>query len=295
MIKKKRFGVIFLIVFFAAIGFWTTPTLAKALDSDGLPITGEAVEVPEVTGEGEVVISVPGEEAFEPGEEVAPDESFGQNTQATFIGAADFENLEISANTRYDYSFGGAWRFASASGWDGLFAAPVRLPSGVRVTAIRFYLYDSDANGGYDINVKFVRESFPTGRTTLFNFTTATGAGYYTLDGAQSHYVTNANTWYQVLIDLPTASTSNVRFWGCRLLWHRVIWYPTSQIFNDVPPSGTWSWAYPSIQALSASGITQGCPDCVGCFCPSKPVSRAAMATFLARALGLYAPFSAGF
>ena len=295
MIKKKRFGVIFLIVFFAAIGFWTTPTLAKALDSDGLPITGEAVEVPEVTGEGEAVISVPGEEAFEPDEEVAPDESFGQNTQATMIGAADFVNLVHSAATRYDYSSGGAWRYASASGWDGVFAAPVRLPSGVRVTSVMFYLYDSNATGGYDINMKFVRESFPTGRLTLFDYTAAVAGGYYTVNSNQNHFVTNANNWYQVLIDLPTAATNTVRFWGCRLLWYRMIWYPTSQIFNDVPAGGTWSWAYPSIQALSASGITQGCPDCPGCFCPSKPVSRAAMATFLARALGLYAPFSGGF
>jgi len=39
---------------------------------------------------------------------------------------------------------------------------------------------------------------------------------------------------------------------------------------------------------LAASGVTAGCGG--GNFCPDAPVTRAQMATFLSRALGLYWP-----
>jgi len=39
------------------------------------------------------------------------------------------------------------------------------------------------------------------------------------------------------------------------------------------------SWAEPAINALAAAGITSGCAP--GRFCPTDPVTRAEMATFL--------------
>ena len=53
--------------------------------------------------------------------------------------------------------------------------------------------------------------------------------------------------------------------------------------FSDVP-SG--AWYYNQAAALAASGITAGCGDGTT-FCPNQHTTRAQMATFLARALGL--------
>ena len=50
--------------------------------------------------------------------------------------------------------------------------------------------------------------------------------------------------------------------------------------FSDVPSD---AWYAASVAKLAASGITKGCEDTM--FCPDQPVTRAEMATFLARAL----------
>ena len=53
--------------------------------------------------------------------------------------------------------------------------------------------------------------------------------------------------------------------------------------FSDVPPD---AWYAPDVNKLAASGITRGCGDGTR-FCPDQPTSRAQMAAFLFRALGL--------
>ena len=68
---------------------------------------------------------------------------------------------------------------------------------------------------------------------------------------------------------------------------------PQSAGFTDVDPSGVHATG---IEALFAAGITVGCGREPRRFCPDQPVTRAQMATFLARALNLEAPSgSAGF
>ena len=63
--------------------------------------------------------------------------------------------------------------------------------------------------------------------------------------------------------------------------------------FNDVDAGRAHA---ASIEALFASGITAGCSQEPLRFCPEQPVTRAQMATFLTRALGLEVPGeSAGF
>jgi hypothetical protein len=61
---------------------------------------------------------------------------------------------------------------------------------------------------------------------------------------------------------------------------------PATATFNDVP---TGHWAFRFIEALADSGITSGCGG--GSFCPDNTLTRAEMAVFLSKALGLhYAP-----
>ena len=54
--------------------------------------------------------------------------------------------------------------------------------------------------------------------------------------------------------------------------------------FTDVDPDSVHA---PGIEALYAAGITRGCSQEPLRYCPDQPVTRAQMATFLARALGL--------
>ena len=61
---------------------------------------------------------------------------------------------------------------------------------------------------------------------------------------------------------------------------------PATQTFNDVAPG---DFGYQFIEALAASGITGGCGG--GNFCPSANLTRAQMAVFLAKALGLHWPY----
>ena len=46
-------------------------------------------------------------------------------------------------------------------------------------------------------------------------------------------------------------------------------------------------WALASIDAIHAAGVTEGCSITPLKFCPEKPVTRAQMADFLVRSLGL--------
>ena len=57
--------------------------------------------------------------------------------------------------------------------------------------------------------------------------------------------------------------------------------------FGDVDPSSAHA---ANIEALYAAHITTGCTQDPLAYCPSRPVTRAQMATFLARALDLEAP-----
>ncbi len=61
---------------------------------------------------------------------------------------------------------------------------------------------------------------------------------------------------------------------------------PGSPTFTDVPTDSIY---FQFIEALAASGITAGClpgPQ----YCPDRPITRAEMAVFMAKALGLHFP-----
>lgn len=64
---------------------------------------------------------------------------------------------------------------------------------------------------------------------------------------------------------------------------------PATQRFTDVPPSGTF---YAFIDQMAARGITAGCGT--GVYCPTAPVTRAAMAAFLVRGFELTDPGAPG-
>ena len=62
--------------------------------------------------------------------------------------------------------------------------------------------------------------------------------------------------------------------------------------FADVEPDNWWT---PHVERLADLGLTKGCNADPLQYCPDRPVTRAEMATFLARALGLSSALPAGF
>jgi len=85
------------------------------------------------------------------------------------------------------------------------------------------------------------------------------------------------------------SASSSLCAYGVRILWKRQVSpAPPTATFSDVPVG---SFGFRHIEALVASGITAGCGG--SNFCPTNTITRAEMAVFLAKALGLhYDPFN---
>jgi len=213
---------------------------------------------------------------------------FGLGANAHFVNADEFVNAGFSTWIHYSNGF---WRF-SGSG-SGCYAT-VRLPTGALVTGMSVVYHDS--SDSLNIDAKF-----------LLNWVTAAGDNGQTQIGPvfeSSGTPGDAITWVDIdpdhtiqYIDGPTAqsynlrvgipdATGQLRLRGVIIGWNRQISpAPGTATFPDVAPG---FWAFQHIEALAASGITTGFPD--GTYRPFEPVTRAQMATFLARALGLHWP-----
>lgn len=71
-----------------------------------------------------------------------------------------------------------------------------------------------------------------------------------------------------------------------KITWRRQVSpQPAEPTFGDVPLDSPYS---PFIEALMASGITGGCQLSPLLYCPDRPITRAEMAVFVAKALGLH-------
>jgi len=87
------------------------------------------------------------------------------------------------------------------------------------------------------------------------------------------------------------ATDGSITFHFARIIWKRQITpAPVTATFSDVPVG---AFGFQHIEALVASGITAGCGG--GNFCPDGTLTRAQMAVFLAKALGLHWPTGLGF
>jgi len=88
---------------------------------------------------------------------------------------------------------------------------------------------------------------------------------------------------YAFVVDVSSDASSRLKVRSLRILWTRQVSpAPPGATFDDVP---TNHWAFRHVQALVASGVTAGCGG--GNFCPDESLSRAEMAIFLAKALGM--------
>lgn len=202
---------------------------------------------------------------------------------ALWIPADDFQprNSTITYDELYGYiNRTGGTGFTGAD-----FSASVKLPNGALVDLIRLFYCDTDAAN--NITMFFTRYYGETSGTDFEDIAILSPTG---TPGCTSAYVNvnytiaNYDNSYHIIVRLGGATTSALRFKGARV-WYRlqVSPAPASATFLDVPTSAGY---FANVEALYDSGITAGCTT--GYYCPDAPVTRAQMAVFLSKALGLH-------
>lgn len=167
--------------------------------------------------------------------------------------------------------------------------ANVQIPNGADIVAVELEACDTDDAG--DISFGLAKNVGPassaSGNVTGIGSTTgAPGCGWFYTYPTSQLIANNYFDSYFLFLDYGSTYSSN-EVVGIRVYYRlRMADAPSYATFYDVP---TYHWAFQGIEALAASGITQGC-DAFGNFCPDANVTRAQMALFLARSLGLHFP-----
>ena len=213
-------------------------------------------------------------------------QSYGLEQQVLVIGPSEFHptvsTVPYDLNRADNYLYPGEF---------GAFRAPLRLPDGALITQMCYYANDSDGSGSSaaiyavklqaggqppgTIQIAFVAESFNIGYGT--ECTSPSPYTFHTdadLDGMGIAHIAHE---IEVLAEAP------IGIGGVRIFWQRQLSpAPASPTFGDVQPG---DFGFQFIEALAAAGITGGCGG--GNFCPNSNLTRAQMAVFLAKALGL--------
>ena len=235
------------------------------------------------------VENVPGDERPD-----APD-TFG----TTDSGFTPVAGIHLEGNSNFVKGFvvahGGV--VCDEASLSSLAYAQLPVPEGALLEFVRAWTIDMNAEE--DINLDVVESCLPTfsaGPATFtilgsFGTSGATGSGspVFDLNGLTAN---NRDCVYFCRVDFSageagtTCHGAELILYKLRLQWRRQISQaPLVATFGDVPTDHLY---FRAIEALSASGITQGCGS--GNFCPAGNVTRGEMAAFLARALGLHWP-----
>lgn len=161
---------------------------------------------------------------------------------------------------------------------------PVHLPTGAHLEYVRVIMYDSTTATSPSLGLYRNYMYGPKGDPIVYLDPTGSSVGNRYVDFGLDHTVGNKNASYFVMAILHQAGSLYEGIYGITFWMHlQISPAPGTATFPDVSTS---HWAFQYVEALAASGITQGQPD--GNFHPADPVTRAQMAAFLARALGLH-------
>ena len=174
--------------------------------------------------------------------------------------------------------------------------AAVTLPSGSHVQYLDLYYEDNDATQDvWATLVAYTGSGFISGAPGFTSIATATSSGMpgygYAVAATdftiQNNVAFDSNSAQYAVLVVFGSTAGTVKFKGVDLWWNRQISpAPASPTFGDVAPG---DFGYQQIEALAASGITGGCGG--GNYCPNGTLTRAQMAIFLSKALGLYWPW----
>jgi hypothetical protein len=188
------------------------------------------------------------------------------------------------------YPYSGAATYISAGigrrlSAPGSLEASLHVPSGAVIDYLQ--LDACDTGGSFARLEIFECDPFGFNCAAFTNVVTVGAGGCQTVSvSGIGHTVDNANHSLALEADDNLGDGSlqiNGAVVGYRL---QVSPAPALATFEDVLP-GTLYFQF--IEALAASGITAGCDD-VPNYCPDRAITRAEMAVFLAKALGLHFP-----
>ncbi len=217
-----------------------------------------------------------------------PPETYGTASQTVMvIGSYMFEGID-SATTFQQWN--GINRYISNGGGCCALAHPL-LPNGALVEKIELQACDTSdtdwVTAGLYTCATLGQECSLGGEGALV----ATGTGMPATPGCGNFASTLAipiqvDNQNPLAVEVTTGTTFATTFSAVKLYYRlQVSPAPGVASFSDVP---TDYWAFQWIEALKASGITVGCTPST--YCPEDPVTRAQMAVFLAKALGLHWP-----
>lgn len=217
-------------------------------------------------------------------------EAYGTNFQAVHVGAAAFHPHIDAEGWLFEYNGSGYLRNFG----DGTtFAAPVMLPPGVQIQALCAYVYDSSSSDNVVVglsNARLVPGGLGPGSDALGTVISSWDTGFGVVCGDLSPPYTYTEIGDEDGVFLAHYLTSylppSAGLGGVKIIYKlQVSPPPAGATFGDVPAGHPF---FQFVEALVASGITAGCGD--GNYCPDEPLTRAQMAAFLAKALGLHWP-----
>jgi len=211
-------------------------------------------------------------------------------------GTSDLHVLSISAMAFVadDYQLQPSW-YATSSGYfrrlsdgpDGCLNHTLPLPNGALVEAGALDGCDDSAAEDVFLGVRRDPRGPASGSTFVLGSLTSGSPGCqsFYFPASPAFLVNHEDNVYTVQVCLKGGTISNQQSFKAARIYYRlqVSPAPASATFADVP---TGHWAFQHIEALAASSITAGCGG--GNYCPTSPLTRAEMAVFLAKALGLH-------
>jgi hypothetical protein len=214
--------------------------------------------------------------------------SFGirDDTVTTVPATAFYPETNQGASAAYFTANGNRGRYG-ATGTFTEFFAPLDLPGGAFIDLIGLNS-NTDVASAYTASLE-VREN--DGSVITIGSVTSTVHGWGTDFNTTPAFTWSGQSGAVLMLHVTEASNPSPEYFGWfEIRWRRTVsTAPATPTFTDVQPG---DFGYQFIEALVASGITAGCGG--GKYCPNDNVTRAQMAVFLAKALGLHWPGAPG-
>ena len=241
------------------------------------------------------------DELSSPSAALETNQAFGPGGVWTYIGMPQFMPI---TGTLPPYAVGSGYAAPDPADDTGYYRVQLNLPNGAKIETLYLNVYDNDATGSVFaqlVGAQAASDADDTPESKIFatdSTDTVAVPGYTQLSLTPSETLVireqadfdgdgSGDAYYYIALGTnrgASATYNDIRFSGVAVQWSRTIApAPVSASFNDVSTS---YWAFREIEALANSGITTGCG--AGNFCPDDTLTRAQMAAFLARALGLH-------
>lgn len=168
----------------------------------------------------------------------------------------------------------------------------LEVPDGAMLSQFQIWAYDTDPVNGLTVELYEVCQApgFNAPTTTLVTSIDTFGSAgtYFGFKPLNGRRVRSDCTYdFRVAFNpIPACKGTALQLQKVALVWVRdVAPGPGTATFSDVSPGHPF---FRYVEALAGSGVTGGCGS--NNYCPEAPLTRAQMATFLSRALGLEWP-----